>query len=151
MIKYQHHKHTFTCKKVLKGGSIDCRFGFPIPPMDKTTILEPLSNNIKSENYFRKIKENLRARIKNGDLTDDFNTFLNSLYLTKDEYYDAIRSSLHTPKVFLKRSLNEILTNNYNSKILFMQESNMDIQFVLNPYACVNYVLNYINKGDKGN
>jgi hypothetical protein len=26
----------------------------------------------------------------------------------------------------------------------------MDIQFVLDPYACVQYILNYINKAERG-
>lgn len=31
-----------------------------------------------------------------------------------------------------------------------MFRSNVDIQYVLDPYACVAYVLDYINKSDKG-
>lgn len=41
LIGYQIHKHSHTCLKNLKKGQ-KCRFGFPKPPMKKTTVLIPL-------------------------------------------------------------------------------------------------------------
>lgn len=37
------HKHSQTCKK---GGKDVCRFGFPLPPLEKTMILEPLDADV---------------------------------------------------------------------------------------------------------
>ena len=40
LVNLRRHKHSKTCKK--RGHPI-CRFNFPLPPMPKTMILEPLS------------------------------------------------------------------------------------------------------------
>lgn len=61
-----------------------------------------------------------------------------------------IRSSLKRAKVFLRREINEVMVNNYNFDILSLHQANMDIQFILDPYACVQYILQYINKSERG-
>lgn len=49
-----------------------------------------------------------------------------------------------------KRNPNEIYINPYCLKILSLHEANMDIQFVFDPFACAKYIVNYINKSDRG-
>ena len=154
LTSFQHHKHSFTCKKFCKNKN-ECRFGIPFPPMKRTMILEPLNSPTAEEltthkRNYDSIKANLRERLKKNELNDNYEEFLCSLGLDSNEYINAIRYSLKTAKVFLKRSVDEIVVNNYHTKILAMQEANMDIQFILNPYACVNYIINYINKSEKG-
>jgi len=39
LIEMQTHRHSKTCRK--KGKPV-CRFGFPLPPMGKTIVLDPL-------------------------------------------------------------------------------------------------------------
>lgn len=46
LVNHQTHRHASTCRK--KGKSI-CRFGFPLPPLDKTMIPEGLEDNMSSE------------------------------------------------------------------------------------------------------
>ena len=50
----------------------------------------------------------------------------------------------------LKRSPSEIRINYYNPHLLKAWRANMDIQFVLDPYACAVYILSYITKGQRG-
>ncbi|KAI8126960.1 hypothetical protein CVS40_3158 [Lucilia cuprina] len=38
----------------------------------------------------------------------------------------------------------------FNPNILAMHKANMDIQFILDAYACVSYIVNYINKSHRG-
>ena len=71
---------------------------------------------------------------------------LNELQMNEINYIEAIRSSLDQPKVFLKRKSNEVAINAYNKTILALLESNTDIQFILNPYSCISYMINYIKK-----
>ena len=78
------------------------------------------------------------------------NIINNKFMIFLDIYIEAIRSSLKRPTVFLKRRSNEILNNAYNSKILNLHRANMDIQFIRDPYACVAYMINYINKSNRG-
>ena len=79
-----------------------------------------------------------------------FDDFLKNLKITKDEYIDAIRCTLKKDKVFLKRNLCDININPYNKMMLTMHQANMDIQYILDPYACVTYIVNYINKSNSG-
>ncbi|OXA55077.1 ATP-dependent DNA helicase PIF1 [Folsomia candida] len=58
--------------------------------------------------------------------------------------------SLKIPKVFLRRGTHETYINAYNRKLLLCWRANIDIQFVLDPYACATYIGNYISKADRG-
>ncbi|CEP14354.1 hypothetical protein [Parasitella parasitica] len=42
------------------------------------------------------------------------------------------------------------MTTGYNRKIRSMMRSNMDCQYILDPYTACSYIVNYINKADKG-
>ena len=147
--KYQHHKHTHTC---YTNKSKTCRFNIPHPPLNKTMILEPLSDHIdptQHEKNFKKIKEELSCK----DFSDRYSSltnFLESLALTEGAYILAIRSSLKVPKVFLKRATKDVNINYFNAEILNLHRANMDIQFILDPYACVSYIVNYVGKAQKG-
>jgi hypothetical protein len=153
----QVHSRTRTCyKKSLKRGDKKCRFNFPFFPMDETCILEPFPLTIRdnkelmnayAKNY-REIREYLD---EHGDdlhnaSTMTFVEFIRLFNLAKLDYINAIRSMLKVTKVFLTRSLNEVLVNNYNPGILKPHRANMDIQYIIDPYACCVYIVDYINK-----
>ena len=57
---------------------------------------------------------------------------------------------MNTPTIFLKRSPNELQINNYNPTCLQEWSANMDIQYVLDVYACAMYIVSYISKAQKG-
>jgi len=57
---------------------------------------------------------------------------------------------LKKPQIFLKRTFAEIQVNAYNKHILSMQRAIMDIQLILDPFACCSYIINYINKSQRG-
>ena len=40
----------------------------------------------------------------------------------------------------LKRDPKDCFVNNYNADVLIGWQANHDIQFVLNPYACIMYI-----------
>ena len=61
-----------------------------------------------------------------------------------------IRAGSKKAKVFLKRAPNEIRINAYNPMILSLHKANMDIQFILDPYACSMYCVDYISKSENG-
>ena len=52
--------------------------------------------------------------------------------------------------MLLKRSPSEIRINCYNPHLLKAWQANMDIQFILDPYARAVYILSYITKGQRG-
>lgn len=51
--------------------------------------------------------------------------------------------------IFLKRNPSECWVNNYNADLLRTWNGNMDIQFVLNPYSCIMYIVSYISKAER--
>ena len=41
------------------------------------------------------------------------------------------------------------MVNNYNGPVMLAWQANMDLQYVLNAYACIMYVASYIMKIDR--
>jgi hypothetical protein len=78
-----------------------------------------------------------------------FDQLLVNLKLTEQNYLLAVQSSLKSSTIFLKRKPNESI-NNYNAACLSAWRANMDIQFVLDVYACAIYIVLYISKAQKG-
>jgi hypothetical protein len=97
---------------------------------------------------WKDIKNKLNDLKEGKDIT--FDQLLEELGVSEHEYILAIRSSLSCPTIFLKRSPNELRINNYNSPCLLAWRANMDIQFVLDVYACAMYIVSYISKAQKG-
>lgn len=62
----------------------------------------------------------------------------------------AIRSPLKSPKLFLKREIEEIRINSYNEVLLRAWEANINVQFILGGYACASYLVSYVSKSQKG-
>lgn len=155
LIGYQIHNHTQTCKKgANKGGG--CRFNFPRPPMNCTQILKPLSKDYPSKDMqdakkdYQLIQGALEKIPRSSKENVDFNEFVTSLGLTCERYITAVRSSLNRTTVFLRRQTSEIYVNNYNKKALLVWRANMDIQFILDPYACAKYCVGYMLKAEGG-
>ena len=81
---------------------------------------------------------------------ENFDNLLSRLEMTEEEYINAIQSCLTKPTIFLKRDINSIRVNPYNKTLLELWRANCDIQFIFSPYECVQYVLNYIQKSERG-
>ena len=139
----QTHRHEKTCKKMVTN---ICRFNFPLPTVPRSMILEPLIETHFKEDKLKEMKklydqiENFRDEMKYGQDVA-FETFFEKLKLAEDQYLKAIRYSLKCPTLFLKRSPFEIRINNYNPNLLKAWRANMDLQFVLDPYACAVNIL----------
>ena len=71
---------------------------------------------------------------------------LNKADMTETEYVEALETSCTGNVVVLKHELRECCINIYNPPNMLDWQANMDIQFVLNAYACVMYVASYIMK-----
>ena len=78
--------------------------------------------------------------------SNSISKFLEYLEITEDEYIKIIQYNINRPTLFLKRNLDELRINSYNKLILQLMKCNIDVQFILDPYACVGYIINYIGK-----
>ena len=152
LVNLQVHMHTRTCKKQFRKRTV-CRFDFPKLPMSQTQILQPLADDevdrkIHSDNFLR-IKS-LLSQFKPDCETLTMDEFLKLVDLDLDAYLLAIRSSLRSPTVYVKRAVNEVRVNNYNVHCLHAWRANMDIQFILDVYACASYITSYVAKSERG-
>ena len=157
LINLLRHKHSHTCKKNVNG-CIICRFGIPYFPMRKTMILEPFGDDEKltkkEREEINKKRQNVVKELdkisKDKDTSLTFDEFLKNVNMNEEEYIKMIRSGLKKAKIFLKRAPNEIRINAYNPMIMSLHKANMDIQFILDPYACLMYCVDYISKSENG-
>lgn len=142
----QVHKHTFTC---FKRGEKSCRFNIPYWPMDETRILLPLPADDGRRNQLKKQANEIHGVLETRSF-DTFRQFLDDCKCTFDHYLDVIRSSITRPTVLVKRSMTELWTNTFNPWIASVLQSNMDLQLILDEYSCAAYVVEYVNKTNRG-
>lgn len=53
------------------------------------------------------------------------------------------------PTVVHRREAKDCWVNPYNPALLHAWNGNMDIQFILDPYSCIMYIMSYITKAEK--
>ena len=151
LVSRQMHRHSYTCRK---GTKAECRFSYPQPPMQCTTILHPIDGKTQTSAVaqhkacWKSIQQQLNSTREGDNIS--FDELLIKLGVSEKDYILAIRSSLKCPTIFLKRQPNELRINNYNTAYLQAWRANMDIQFVLDVYACAMYIVSYISKAQKG-
>ena len=87
--------------------------------------------------------------ITEGNTDMSLNDLLAKAEVTENEYTNALGVACSGNVVLLQRKPNECCVNNYNPYVMLAWQANMDIQFVLNAYACVMYVASYIMKTER--
>ncbi|KAK3924058.1 Halomucin [Frankliniella fusca] len=145
----QVHHHTHTCYK--KFSQKDCRFDIPFFPMMKTTILTPLKTSKKKQSHFKNVMKRIK-KIKNQEKTLDmtFFQFLQKVGISYKEYILVLRSHLTKPQVYLKRKPCDMFISPFSVKMVTLMRSNVNLQFVLDAYGAACYIIDYINKSDRG-
>lgn len=117
--------------------------------MDKTRILLPLASDDNRRKNFREKAVFMRKHLEEK-VYDSFESFLDDCNCSYENYLNVIRASIRRPTVFLKRSLDVLWTNSFNPWIANELRSNMDLQFILEEYACASYIVEYVNKSNRG-
>ena len=142
VLQLQQHRHSSYCKR-----NNTCRFSFPHPPSDETLIAEEKHED-QSE-YVQTLKK-VRKVLSEGDCDNmSIDDVLAKANVAHSHYKEALTVSANGSVIVLKRSPNECNINNYNPHVLLAWQANMDIQYVLNAYACVMYIASYIMKTDR--
>ena len=143
----QIHHHSQTCRR--KGS---CRFKYPKPPSPCTITLHELQDNSSQQVDFAvKILTAVKQVLETKDLPTDITLqeVLEAAHVTLDDYIQALLTSKYGQSVILKRQPFEQAVNCYSPTILKMWQANMDIQYVIDAYACVMYITSYILKAEK--
>lgn len=155
-IKLVTHKHTFTCyKKMDPNKKQECRFGAPFMPTKKTITLIPMKDTDPdfSEALFKEYKKrfkSIKMNLENVDFKDFDDFYSHNDIISDDHYYDIIRAGINRPKLFYKRTPTEKWHNTFNPFVLHNLKSNMDFQIIQDEYACAKYVVEYVNKHNRG-
>jgi exonuclease III len=145
LAKFHRHYHTRSCKKRRNS---HCRYNFPMPPMKRTIVLEPISSldkdlADKSRSMFTSLEQ------KNYDSEMTFEDFLVEMDLAEDQYIQLIQCKLKQPTIFLKRKPSHIWNNSFANDMPNLWNANTDAQYVLNAYAAASYCSSYMTKVDK--
>ena len=71
------------------------------------------------------------------------------LQISMDTYRNALKMTNRGVSVVLQRKPGEIRTNYYNEHLLRAWGANIDVQYCLDPYACISYMVAYITKDER--
>ncbi|XP_072041446.1 uncharacterized protein [Amphiura filiformis] len=162
--KVQMHtkSHTRSCRKT---GQI-CRFNYPRPPSNETFICrrpEPIDdldlNELEAEVKRadrKESEENAKETIKQmwkeiESATDDtdFDEILQKMQITHSQFETCLSTLAKRNTVYLKRRLKDQWVNNYNPHLIRCWNGNMDIQYILDPFAATIYMLSYLTKCER--
>ncbi|XP_062576240.1 uncharacterized protein LOC134238134 [Saccostrea cucullata] len=159
VLSVQQHskKHSKSCRK--KG--TECRFNFPRPPSQCTFISSPVDEH-DTENVEEDAQSKLRKSHAKDILISVWNEVQNetselkstedifsNLSLTQEDYEEAHNILAKKKTIMLRRNPGELWTNQYNPCLLKCWDANMDIQFVLDPFSCIVYIISYISKSER--
>ena len=131
--KVQKHRHSVTCRR-----HGHCRFHFPRPPSPVTVVARECNHSVESENLMTSLCA-IRTILddKNTPCDISLSDLLRKAGISLDAYIQALKICSKGNSVVMKRSPSECWINNYNRDVLRAWKGNMDIQFILDPYACV--------------
>lgn len=117
--------------------------------MDQTRILLPITAGDGRLGQLKQQATKMREALETK-VFDSLDAFLVDCNCTYERYLDVIRSSISRPTVMLKRSMSQLWTNSFNPWIAGKLGSNMDLQFILEVFSCAAYVVDYVNKSNRG-
>ena len=128
----QQHKHSSYCKR-----GKTCRFHFPQPPSTESLIASPYIDETNDLNAISNALSKVRKQLVDGNTDVTIEQLLNNASVYMAQYQRAIRTCSKGNTVVLKREPRECKINNYNPDVMLAWQANMDIQYVLNAYACL--------------
>ncbi|XP_062599557.1 uncharacterized protein LOC134261102 [Saccostrea cucullata] len=155
-VQQHSKKHSQSCRK--KG--TDCRFNFPRPPSKKTFLAKPRNFEEDTENVsngnlelkrndakaiLQKVWENIQDPTQNLSSTEIFY----KLGISQELFENAYNTVTTKQTIVLQREPSEAWTNQYNPCLLKSWDANLDIQYVLDPFSCIVYIISYISKSER--
>ena len=142
----QKHDHTSTC---YKHNDKRCRFNIPYWPMNRDRILQPLPTGDSRRAELKKRALEFRQILESKSF-ETLEEYLADCECTEEYYFDAIRAWLQRSSFFFKRTMKQLWTNPFNPWIAKILRSNMDLQFILDVISCACYLVDYVNKTNRG-
>ncbi|XP_023932851.1 uncharacterized protein LOC106158164 [Lingula anatina] len=140
--------HSRSCRK----GNQTCRFNFPRPVSTRTFVCKPIKlDEEKPKHIIRKAAREALEKLatitsdeKNISLTAQQCLELAGMTQEGLEYSMGILA--RKTIIVLKREPKECWVNQYNPHLLEAWDANIDIQYIVDAYACICYIVSYISK-----
>ncbi|XP_013405048.1 uncharacterized protein LOC106169925, partial [Lingula anatina] len=148
--KLQMHSknHSRSCRK----GNQTCRFNFPRQVSTRTFICKPIKLDEEQPKQIIR-KEAREALEKLAKITsDEKNISLSSQQclelagMTQESLEYSMGVLARKTVIVLKREPRECWINQYNPHLLEAWDANIDIQYIVDAYACICYIVSYISK-----
>jgi hypothetical protein len=111
-------------------------------------VYDKIRNAVQQLNAMQQSSRKASNSSRDQPSAQSFPNFLSDLSLSWPEYVLGLRLSVQKPTIMYKRNVDAIRRNPYNSRILELQNSNTDAQFVLDPYSAATYISSYMMKSN---
>ena len=147
LVLLQKHSHSKSCQK--RGDK--CRFRFPKPPATSTVItnIDATDTAMSREMACDIVAMVHKLLLESGNEHLYLEQLLKKANIPQKSYHNALKCAQKSTTVLLKRNPNEININPYNKVILQAWQANTDLQFVIDPYACIHYIVSYVTKDER--
>lgn len=124
---------------------------FQLSPPSSTTLIARESENAEVLASPKDTLKRVNTLISdaNFDKTQSWLDFLRAVDTTEEELTDALKITKRGTQVMLKRDVGDISVNSYNPAILKTWKANMDLQYIVDAYACVMYIASYVLKSER--
>ncbi|KAG7999536.1 ATP-dependent DNA helicase PIF1 [Nibea albiflora] len=97
-----------------------------------------------------KIMSAIKEAVRNDSLNfETAEELFRHVGVTQARFEAAYNCCASKTQVVLKRQANAVWINQYSKPLLKCWNANIDIQFVVDAYACVVYIISYISKAEK--
>ncbi len=140
--RLQKHKHSNYCRRDGK-----CRFGKPDAPSNQTVIAEKPEDDKKIKDA-QKILKKVMDVFLSGEEPIELDELLTKAKVSETEYALALTIAHSGHHIVLKKTPQDCMINNYNADVLKAWEANVDLQFCLDPYSVIVYLLSYMLKDE---
>ncbi|GFS33665.1 uncharacterized protein TNIN_15371 [Trichonephila inaurata madagascariensis] len=94
--------------------------------------------------------KSIMFELENNDYCDTETFYELNQVNSDEEYLNILQTGITRPRVFLKREQSEKWRNAFNPFLFNLLQSNTDIQFMTDEYSCAAYVVEYVNKANRG-
>ena len=93
----------------------------------------------------------VRNILDHKDTSEDISLqeLLSKADVSLEMYVQGLQICSTGSNVIMQRKPSESWINTYNPDVIRVRRANMDIQFILDPYACVMYIASYMLKSEK--
>ena len=157
-VQMHNKNHSPSCKK----GKKTCRFNFPKCVAKETFISRPDGRSVtedqetdegtktisreKAKQCLADLAQSLTAPPERDISIDDI--ISQAGFQHYEEFQDALTLIGTKPEIVMQREVKDTWVNPYNPDLLRAWNANLDVQYILDPYSCVMYILSYISKSE---